>query len=266
MKCVIRNRASVLLFVTLAAGALFAEIPQWWVDRSIVDTNAEPRDHAAAIQGQAKHLAEQTYLEFEDKLGGVNPAISNLVFSFSETNNYLPLNQGQLKTIAIPFYDQIDNSNLTNVWPEGMTSGPYPWSGLTNAPRDYAMANIGQLKRLFSFNLSAAALDTDGDDIPDWWEQAFFGGLGRDGTQDQDADGLSDLDEFLQGADPTEKDSDGDGIEDGEEVHTHGTNPIDVDSDDDQIGDGAEVAYGEDPDAPPARIFRIHVAPLHRRV
>jgi hypothetical protein len=43
--------------------------------------------------------------------------------------------------------------------------------------------------------------------------------------------------------DPWVKDTDNDGLEDGEEVHTYFTDPCDDDSDDDGMLDGAEVAY-----------------------
>ncbi len=45
--------------------------------------------------------------------------------------------------------------------------------------------------------------DTDGDGMPDAWEIEHFGTLDRDGTGDFDGDGISDLDEFLNGTDPT---------------------------------------------------------------
>ncbi len=45
--------------------------------------------------------------------------------------------------------------------------------------------------------------DTDGDGMDDDWELANFGTLDRDGTGDYDGDGISDLDEFLNGTDPT---------------------------------------------------------------
>ena len=45
--------------------------------------------------------------------------------------------------------------------------------------------------------------DTDGDGLPDDWELAYFNGLQRDGTGDEDGDGQTDRMEFLAGTDPT---------------------------------------------------------------
>ncbi|MCP4986703.1 MAG: hypothetical protein GY928_11800 [Colwellia sp.] len=50
--------------------------------------------------------------------------------------------------------------------------------------------------------------DTDGDGLDDAWEILHFGDLSRDGTGDFDGDGISDLDEFLQGTNPTLVNSD----------------------------------------------------------
>ena len=61
-------------------------------------------------------------------------------------NNYDAVNGGQLKGVAKPFYAfLIANGYATN----------YPWAASTNAPDDYAMANIGQAKYLFSFDPAA---------------------------------------------------------------------------------------------------------------
>jgi hypothetical protein len=47
-------------------------------------------------------------------------------------------------------------------------------------------------------------VDTDGNGLPDWWEQQFFGHLtGTNPNADPDHDGMSNLAEFLAGTDPT---------------------------------------------------------------
>jgi hypothetical protein len=73
---------------------------------------------------------------------------------------------------------------------------------------------------------------------------------------DSDLDGLSDLSEtdtgvFVSavntGSDPSNPDSDGDGLRDGDEVIVHGSDPNKTDSDSDGFDDGFEVETGFDP-------------------
>jgi hypothetical protein len=64
---------------------------------------------------------------------------------------------------------------------------------------------------------------------------------------DTDHDGLSDSDEPTYGANPTNPDTDGDGLPDGVEVFTYGSNPLLVDTDDDNYTDPEEVALGKSP-------------------
>ena len=61
------------------------------------------------------------------------------------------------------------------------------------------MVNVGQLKKVFGFDLS----DGDGDGLPDWWEMIYFGSLSQTAAGDYDGDGTSNLSEYLQGRDPT---------------------------------------------------------------
>lgn len=93
--------------------------------------------------------------------GGSGSNVWALVASFSNTNNYRPVNLGQLKYVAQPFYDRLIEVGYTT---------SYPWSDSINPPNDYALANIGQAKNVFSFDLR---LDSDGDGIPDWWELLY---------------------------------------------------------------------------------------------
>ncbi|MBN1302742.1 MAG: OmpA family protein [Melioribacteraceae bacterium] len=61
-------------------------------------------------------------------------------------------------------------------------------------------------------------------------------------SADTDGDGLNDGDEMKQyNTDPKNNDSDGDGLSDGAEIKTHQTNPNKADSDDDGLSDGVEV-------------------------
>lgn len=84
-------------------------------------------------------------------------------------------------------------------------------------------------------------VDSDGDGMDDNWEMAVFGDLARDGTGDEDSDGLTDKGEFDAHTDPNGPDTDGDGLNDGPEVATHNTDPLNADTDGDLRTDGEEV-------------------------
>jgi hypothetical protein len=49
---------------------------------------------------------------------------------------------------------------------------------------------------------SISLADSDADSLPDTWEMAWFGTLARNGAGDFDADGMTDLQEFLAGTNP----------------------------------------------------------------
>lgn len=102
--------------------------------------------------------------------------------------------------------------------------------------------------------------DSDADGLDDLWEDQYFGDnngtvepadlTGSDGTADGDLDDLTDLQEFVNGTDPGDSDSDDDGLDDGEEVTGSAntffgsapTDPNDPDSDDDGLTDGEETS------------------------
>ncbi len=117
--------------------------------------------------------------------------------------------------------------------------------------------------------------DQDGDTLPRWWEQLHglsdsnagdaAGDLDSDGVDnaaeyqgnsnptlaDTDGDGLDDFQELVTHAtNPASADSDGEGLDDYAEVITHGTDPWDTDSDNDGYTDLDEVLYGGDPNDP----------------
>ncbi|MCH7227082.1 putative Ig domain-containing protein [Haloferula sp. A504] len=106
--------------------------------------------------------------------------------------------------------------------------------------------------------------DTDGDGLPDFYEQAIIDADPNDSVTgfadvmgtgaapavtDFDADGANDAQEFANGTDPLDEDSDNDGLLDGVETNTGiwvsasdtGTDPLDDDTDGDSLLDGVET-------------------------
>lgn len=64
---------------------------------------------------------------------------------------------------------------------------------------------------------------------------------------DQDRDGIKDIDETAQGTSPTSSDSDGDGLSDETEITVWKTNPNNPDTDNDGFWDGLEIVNGTNP-------------------
>jgi hypothetical protein len=70
---------------------------------------------------------------------------------------------------------------------------------------DLAAGDYNDKRDVFVLNLGG--VDADGDGMDDDWEVAYFGNTSRDGSGDYDGDGVSDLQEFLAGTDPTNANS-----------------------------------------------------------
>jgi len=93
-------------------------------------------------------------------------------------------------------------------------------------------------------------------DYLDWWETRYADELEEvaqsvnepiDIDSDQDDDGLTTREEKQWETDPLDPDSDGDGLNDGDEIKKFATNPLDPDSDSDGLNDGNEINLATDP-------------------
>ena len=98
--------------------------------------------------------------------------------------------------------------------------------------------------------------DTDGDELSDYVEITVLGydplkedsdndGT-KDGAEDADGDGLTNIEEVKNGTDPAAADTDNDGLSDKEEK-TYNTDSNKADTDGDGVSDGKEVELGTDP-------------------
>lgn len=168
--------------------------PAWWFEREVIKRTDPPAaspawpidypasdDFAVLNQGQLKNLATKAYAEFKDKLPGQpwttvdTPAykLEQLVLGWYVaypsspktigTDPFATVNQGQLKNVAAHFYDVLAAVGYvgglglppdTSGFPWS-TGSAYPWTPAITDDDNYATANLGQAKRLFSFDPSA---------------------------------------------------------------------------------------------------------------
>ena len=194
-------RLALVVTVVCIPLVLLGNAPSWWSQRGALVENAIPDDYAPANQGQLKNIAKAAAAEMDARLpGGAGEPVHHMIASWStpsgQTNDFAPLNLGQLKSVAKPFYDRLIATKYAI---------RYPWLGAARLPHDFAVANVGQVKQLFSFDFIAIDLehDSDQDGLPDWWEKYYFGDM----TVDPNAlaprgDGLTNLQSFQQGLDP----------------------------------------------------------------
>lgn len=158
--------------------------PAWWAARGAVDARKTADDHAVANIGQLKHFASKAFAELESRLpGGAGSAATELMTSWSlpdttgTRDDFAAANLGQLKSVAAVFSDRLIEAAYLD---------SYPWDNSPTPPDDFALANLGQLKRVFQFDVSS---DSDGDGLPDWWENK--NGFNPNNA-DQDNDGVLD--------------------------------------------------------------------------
>lgn len=218
-----------------------ATYPAWWFERELVKRSAPPtnmptwpdsyaaaNDFAGLNQGQLKAFALAAFDELGAKLaarGGAGTAALNLAKTWClvdpatgllQRNAGLPIaktavgaqdfaavNLGQLKNVAKTFYDRLIEIHFFD---------GYPWTSSQSDDSEFAMANIGQAKALFSFDLLR---DSDQDGMTDL-QEGIAGPIGGGPSLDTDGDGTPDY---------LDTDPDNDGLHDGEEMHL-GFNPV----------------------------------------
>jgi hypothetical protein len=149
--------------------------PNWWKNpTTLIVTDPEvtvppAQNYAPANVGQLKHVASMAWLYLQTTLPeGAGFDLEDLWSEVPVEENYAPLNVGQLKAVAKPFYDRL-HAEANNPWTHLHHIGydpiqnlldrgyaplwphNYPWNPGDPVTANYAPANVGQLKMVFSF-------------------------------------------------------------------------------------------------------------------
>ena len=122
----------------------------------------------------------------------------NLSFTVRATDSdgEIPsLSASQLPAGAV-FQDNEDGTGRFSWIPQSGQAGSY-------RARFIASDGIHDTSMDVSVIIVAQGVDTDSDGMTDSWEIRYFGNLERDGSGDYDGDGITDLEEFLVGSNPT---------------------------------------------------------------
>lgn len=167
------------VFFIYANSNVFAAPPEWWSqgDTRVIDETSVADNYAPVNAGQLKLVAKKAMLHLNENLqGGAGSAIEAIVAQFEpragqnyspeelaalREANYATINLGQLKAVAKPFYDRLiaagydTKQNLIDHGYPANWAHNYPWDPSTPAEENYAAANIGQLKVVFSFEVDS---------------------------------------------------------------------------------------------------------------
>lgn len=125
--------------------------PEWWTTRNVIVPGASADDYAVLNQGQVKQLVVAAAAECTNKLGAssqtywttLTSTISGWQASHSTADDFAAVSVGQLKAVALPFYQRLKDAGKISALPSWATQA---------GSDDYAAANIGQAKALFAFS------------------------------------------------------------------------------------------------------------------
>ncbi|MFO8027045.1 MAG: hypothetical protein R6U56_05225 [Opitutales bacterium] len=194
-----------------------ASYPSWWWHADpalrVIDIGQldDQNNTSPGNQGQAKWMATRAVAHLNDGLasiGGAGFALDDLLDPNADSAHYAPINLGQLKNLAAPFYDRLHAVGF-NDWPDGMTfnASGYPWTENVT-PQNLSPANLGQLKFLFGWVLPAGFSDPLPGELPQWWLNHYF----PDQTEvdlegNTEGDEYSNYVEYLIGSSPVQPNS-----------------------------------------------------------
>ena len=172
-------------------------------------------------------------------------AVTNIVYpqreGYAFVGWYLDKNYNEIFDLSKPITKSV---TLYARWVDTNDKTDTDGDGLTNPFEEY-------------YTTDASLADTDGDGLNDYVEIVIikYNALKKDtdgdgildGEEDCDGDGIDNLTELDLGTDLCLKDTDGDKLDDKKEIDKYTTDPINKDTDGDGVSDGKEIELGTDP-------------------
>ncbi|MGB2454233.1 MAG: LamG-like jellyroll fold domain-containing protein, partial [Akkermansiaceae bacterium] len=147
----------------------------------------------------------------------------------------------------------LDTNDLANVSTDFEAIGATSWGdpGMTGSINEFRIyeGELTSIEVAASVEAGPEELfvvsDSDGDGLPDTWEEKWFGenNLSQGANDDPDSDNLTNLEEFTfsLNLNPNKADTDEDNLNDGREINQEKTDPLLKDSDNDSLTDGDEI-------------------------
>ena len=147
----------------------------------------------------------------------------------------------------------LDTNELANVSTDFEAIGATSWGdpGMTGSVNEFRIyeGELTSIEVAASVEAGPEELfvvsDSDGDGLPDTWEEKWFGenNLSQGANDDPDSDNLTNLEEFTfnLNLNPNKADTDEDNLDDGREINEEKTDPLLKDSDNDSLTDGDEI-------------------------
>lgn len=157
----VRDVVTAVCFGGMILQTVQAANPAWWHSRQVIKPDSIADDYAAVNQGQFKNFVRAAIDEMNAELpGGAGTALDGLLAGWRANpaggDAHAAVNQGQVKNVVKMIYTRLQEVGYATA---------YPWSHGERAAQDYALANIGQLKNLLSFDFTK---DADRDGRADW--------------------------------------------------------------------------------------------------
>ena len=201
----VNRRFLLVIGLLLIVGTLIihAAQPGWWTSRDAVDPSLQANDFAVVNQGQLKQFTQRAVQEMNATLpGGAGIELNTLVTGWQQEYlthgwnattpkpaDFTVMTVGQVKHIANKVWTRLVAVHYSTSIPGWLPVNP---------GTDSQAANLGQLKTVFNFTLTAPE-----GQLPDWWQRYYFNGqTGILPGGDEDTDDLSNFEEYQMGTNP----------------------------------------------------------------